>query len=105
MVRSLTPLSTRAWIGFSGMPHTPKPPAAMVIPSFNKPSRADTASGWTLLIAGPFVDGHGVCGLHQHPTGQLHREGTPPDPRTRDRPPPPLRPQPPRPREPAGAGP
>src|ERR1700744_5549054 len=85
MVRSLTPLSTRAWIRFSGIPHNPKPPAAMVIPSFNTPSRADTASGWTLLIASPFVDGHGVCGLHQHPTGQLHREVTLGDLRTGDR--------------------
>src|SRR3984885_7807797 len=91
MVRSLTPLSTRAWIRFSGMPHNPKPPAAMVIPSFNKPSRADAASGWTLLIAGPFVDGHGVCGLHQHPTGQLHRQVTLGDLRTGDRSPDELR--------------
>src|SRR6202012_3993345 len=85
MVRSLTPLSTRAWIRFSGMPHTPKPPAAMVIPSFNKPSRADAASGWTLLIAVPFFDGHGVCGLHHHPTRQLHQELTLGDRRTGDR--------------------
>src|ERR1700730_17682306 len=85
MVRSLTPLSTSAWIRFSGMPHNPKPPAAMVIPSFNRPSRADTASGWTLLIAGPFVDGHGVCGLPQHPTGQLHREVTGENPRSAHR--------------------
>src|SRR6185312_13366636 len=77
IVRSLTPLSTKAWIRFSGMPHRPKPPAAMVIPSFSKPSNADSASRWTLLISNPFslfVDGHCVRGFHQHPTGQLHRQ-------------------------------
>src|SRR6185312_13479706 len=77
MVRSLTPLSTKAWIRFSGIPHRPKPPAAMVIPSFNRPCNADSASVWTLLIAGPFVSfSDGVGGLHQHPAGQLHRQVT-----------------------------
>src|SRR3984885_8565934 len=85
MVRSLTPLSTRAWIRFSGMPHRPNPPAAMVMPSFSRPCKADSASGWTLLMAGPFIDGHGVGGLHQHPTGPLHRQIPLGDLRTRDR--------------------
>src|SRR5947209_16353182 len=77
MVRSLTPLSTNARIRFSGMPHSPKPPAAMVIPSFSRPCSADSASAWTLLITGPFINvtgGHRVGGLHQHPTRQLHRQ-------------------------------
>src|ERR1700757_5101791 len=77
MVRPLTPLSTTAWIRFSGMPHRPNPPAAIVMPSFSKPCKADSASGWTLLIWGPLIDvtaGHGMRGLHQHPTGQLHRQ-------------------------------
>jgi hypothetical protein len=43
MVRSLTPLSRMAAIRFSGMPHRPKPPAAMVMPSKSSPSRASAA--------------------------------------------------------------
>src|SRR5258707_15684549 len=52
MVSSFTPLSTNAAIRFSGMPQRPKPPAAMVMPSFSSPPRADFASGWTLFISG-----------------------------------------------------
>src|SRR5258706_15034608 len=51
MVRPFTPLSTSAAIRFSGMPQSPKPPAAMVMSSFSSPARADFASGYTLLIS------------------------------------------------------
>ena len=37
MVRPFTPLSTSAWMRFSGMPHRPKPPAAMVMLSLQQP--------------------------------------------------------------------
>src|SRR5436305_5754028 len=76
IVRPLTPLSTSAWIRFSGIPHRPKPPAAMVIPSFSKPCSADSASAWTLLIADPFIGSDGVGGFHQRPPGKLHGQVT-----------------------------
>ena len=50
MVRPLTPLSCNAAMRFSGMPQSPKPPAAMVILSWSRPSSAALASGKTLLM-------------------------------------------------------
>ena len=44
-VRSFTPLSRIASISRSGMPHRPKPPAQIVMPSNSSPSRAAAASG------------------------------------------------------------
>src|SRR5258707_15289296 len=51
IISPFTPLSTSAAIRFSGMPHSPKPPAAMVMSSFSSPARADFASAKTLLIS------------------------------------------------------
>jgi hypothetical protein len=45
MVRPFTPLSSRAVIRFSGMPHRPKPPAAIVMLSCKRPARAAVAWG------------------------------------------------------------
>src|SRR5512143_478612 len=61
MVRPLMPLSTSAWIRFSGIPHSPKPPAAMVMSSRNKPDSASCAFANTLfMLVVPFrlVDGN-----------------------------------------------
>src|SRR6185503_10054738 len=50
MVRPLTPLSTSAWMRFSGMPHRPKPPAAIVMLSRRSPCSAADAFAWTFFI-------------------------------------------------------
>src|SRR4030095_8426085 len=50
IVSPFTPLSCSAAMRFSGMPQSPKPPAAMVMLSWSKPSRADLASGKTLSL-------------------------------------------------------
>jgi len=44
-VRPFTPESRSAAISASGMPHRPKPPTAMVWPSFTTPASALAASG------------------------------------------------------------
>jgi hypothetical protein len=44
MVRPFTAVASAA-IRFSGMPHRPKPPAAMVMLSCKRPARAAVASG------------------------------------------------------------
>src|SRR4051794_40953773 len=53
MVRSFTPEATMASISRSGMPQRPKPPAAIVIPSKSRPSRAASALGWIFCICAP----------------------------------------------------
>src|SRR2546423_410443 len=45
MVRPFTPLSCSAAMRFSGIPHNPKPPAAIVMFSWRSPSSAAFASG------------------------------------------------------------
>ena len=45
MVRSFTPLSRIASISALGMPHRPKPPDMIVMPSRSTPARAAVASG------------------------------------------------------------
>ena len=50
MVRPLTPLLTSAWMKFSGIPHSPKPPAAIVMLSRSTPLSAAAASGYTFFI-------------------------------------------------------
>ena len=45
MVRPFTPLSRSAAMRFSGMPHRPNPPAAIVMLSCNRPVRASVALG------------------------------------------------------------
>src|SRR5512142_2382738 len=50
MVRPLMPLSTSAWIRFSGIPHSPKPPAAIVMSSRSKPDSASRAFANTLFM-------------------------------------------------------
>jgi hypothetical protein len=52
-VRSFTPLSLIASIRLAGMPHRPKPPAMMVMPSRSTPLNAAVASAYTLLTAIP----------------------------------------------------
>src|ERR1019366_3584741 len=53
VVRFLTPLSARARIRFSGIPHKPNPPTMMVAPS-NTSWIASSALATTLCIAGGF---------------------------------------------------
>src|SRR5690242_21241863 len=53
IVRFLTPDSRMASISVSGMPHRPKPPAMITMPSFNRPASADFASGWTFFMGAP----------------------------------------------------
>jgi hypothetical protein len=43
IVSPLMPLSTIAWIRFSGIPHSPKPPAAIVMSSCSRPESASFA--------------------------------------------------------------
>ena len=43
MVRSFTPLSRSAAMRFSGMPHSPNPPAAIVMLSLSRPASAAVA--------------------------------------------------------------
>ena len=52
-VRFLTPLSRRAAISASGMPHRPKPPTATIWPSLTTPSSAAKADLNVLSMAGP----------------------------------------------------
>src|SRR3954447_2482743 len=49
-VRPFTPESRTAPIRLSGMPHSPKPPAMMVMPSRSSPARASCALDRTLFI-------------------------------------------------------
>src|SRR6185437_11772552 len=51
IVRFFTPLSRIASISAVGMPHRPKPPDMIVMPSRSSPARAAFASGYTLLTA------------------------------------------------------
>ena len=50
-VRSFTPDSRIASISTDGMPHSPKPPDMMVIPSRSTPANASVAPGYSLLTA------------------------------------------------------
>src|SRR6266481_4772942 len=52
IVRPFAPLSRNATIRFSGMPQRPKPPAAIVMPSWSRPASAASALGKTLLMSG-----------------------------------------------------
>src|ERR1700682_1393560 len=49
-VRFFTPESRSASDSVSAMPHRPKPPDMIIMPSLRIPSRADLASGWTLFM-------------------------------------------------------
>jgi hypothetical protein len=44
MVSPVTPDSRIAWIRVSGMPHSPKPPAMISMPSLSTPASAVRAS-------------------------------------------------------------
>src|SRR4029078_5306225 len=50
MVRFFTPESRMAWISVSGMPHRPKPPAMIIMPSLSTPASAALASGNTFFM-------------------------------------------------------
>src|SRR5260221_5565570 len=50
IVRPLTPLATTAPIRFSGMPHSPKPPAAIVMSSRKRSASAALGSAYTFFI-------------------------------------------------------
>ena len=58
MVRSFTPLSRIASISAAGMPHSPKPPDMIDMPSRSRPAKAAFASGKTLLTAIHAPDPH-----------------------------------------------
>src|SRR4029077_3020879 len=83
-VRFLTPESRMARISVSGMPHRPKPPAMIVIPSLSNPANAERAAAWTLFMTAPSLPGSCQLGI----TGQTERStrrGVGRDDRKRDR--------------------
>ena len=44
-----------ASISVSGMPHRPKPPDMIVMPSFSRPANALRASGYTFFMSSPYL--------------------------------------------------
>src|SRR5512137_1825857 len=72
-VRFLTPLSRSAAISASGMPHRPKPPTAIVCPSFTTSASAAAAEGYTLFIVPPAVEASILSDRLPHPVGPRQR--------------------------------